>query len=460
METLHVGDVASVRPGTEVGSWRVVSRRGQGSYGVIYLAEPVGQEGAGPVALKLALHAGDERFEREVELLSRLKHPHVPRLLGSGTWMAPEGASFPFLVMEWVEGAPLYEWAKSREFTSRLALKVLAQVARAAAATHEVEGVHRDIKGDNVLVAEAGHAVLMDFGSASYRGARVLTRARSPVGTPKYWSPEGQLYQWRFGRRATARYQAGPADDVYALGVMAYRLVTGEYPPEALVWQLEGDMPRLASAAQVRPEELVTVCPELAVLIRQMLSEEHSARGSAVEVAQALEHAEKTAGRKADRPITRLRKRASAARAEQPGSRRPVVAWLGWGAAAALGVALAVRVWGAEHSEPGEQPAQVARKASESGGEPAGLAGAALTARERPQMPEAERRGFGLDMPNKPLPNQRRAPCPKHEAEIHGGCWIHLAGATPPCGDGYYAWKNGCYWPVTPPPPPATSDQP
>ena len=102
MEKFHVGDAASVRPGTEVGPWRVVSRKGQGSYGVIYLVEPVGQAGAKPAALKLALHAGDERFEREVELLSRLNHPNVPRLLDSGTWTSPEGTSVPFLVMEWV----------------------------------------------------------------------------------------------------------------------------------------------------------------------------------------------------------------------------------------------------------------------------------------------------------------------------------------------------------------------
>ncbi|HEX8701621.1 MAG TPA: serine/threonine protein kinase, partial [Myxococcaceae bacterium] len=111
MERRHGGDNGALRPGTQVGSWRVVKRSAQGSYGAIYLAEPVSQEGARAGALKLALHAGDERFEREVELLSRIRHPNVPRLLESGAWTAPEGTSFPYLVMEWVEGVPLYEWA-------------------------------------------------------------------------------------------------------------------------------------------------------------------------------------------------------------------------------------------------------------------------------------------------------------------------------------------------------------
>ncbi len=457
METFHTGDAASVRPGTEMGSWRVVRRSGQGSYGVIYLAEPVGQEGAEPVALKLALHAGDERFEREVELLSRLKHPSVPRLRDSGTWTSPEGACFPFLVMEWVEGVPLYEWATRHKLTERQALKVLAQVARAVAATHEVEGVHRDVKGDNVLVTEEGRAVLMDFGSGYYRGARVLTRPRVPVGTPKYWSPQAQLYEYRFGRRASARYEAGPADDVYALGVMAYRLVTGEYPPEALIWEQEGDLPRFASAAHVQPEARVTVSPELAVLIRQMLSETPSARGSAAEIAQALEHAEKKAGRKANRPIKKLQARASAAQAEQSGSRRAVVPWLGWATAAVLGIALAVQVWRLERSEP---RAQATQEGSDSEEDSTALAGAALTTRESAQRPESERRGFGRDLPKNPFPTQRRPPCPKDEIEIHRGCWIRQGDASPPCVNGYFAWKNGCYWPVLLPPPPATSEQP
>jgi hypothetical protein len=311
-----------------------------------------------------------------------------------------------------------------------------------------------------VLVGEGGHAVLTDFGSGCYRGARVLTQPKVLVGTPKYSSPEAQLFQWRFGRRATARYEAGPADDVYALGVMAHRLVTGQYPPEALVWELEGDMPRLASAERMRPEALVTVCPELAVLIRQMLSEKPSTRGSAAEVAQALEHAAKTAGRRADRPITPLRKRASAARAQQPGSRLPMVTWVGWLTAAALGVALAVMGAGAEYSEPVELPAQVDRDAGGTDGKPADLADEALMAREEPELPKSEREGIRREMPNKLLPNQRQPPCGRHETEINGKCWARLANATAPCGETYYDWKDGCYWPAPVPPRPPTSEQP
>jgi predicted Ser/Thr protein kinase len=465
MEKFHTVDVAALRPGTEVGAWRVVTLGGQGSYGVVYRAEPIGAQGAGPGALKVALHPRDERFEREVELLSRLRSPHVPRLLESGTWTAPEGARFPYLVMEWVEGVPLYEWAKRHKLTSRKAMKVLAQVARAVAATHEVEGVHRDVKGDNVLVTERGHAVLMDFGSGCYRGARVLTGPRVSVGTPRYWSPEALMYEYRFSRRVSARYQAGPADDVYALGVMAYRLVTGEYPPDALIWEEEGAMPRLASAKHVRPEERVTVSPELADLIRQMLSEQPSARGSAAQVAQALEQAEKTAGRKANRRLAKVQARDSAEQKEPRDLRRAAVAWLGWPTAAALGLALAVRGSAPEYPAPVEAPAQVAEvtqgvSGSSDGGTTA-LGDSAHAAQGEAELPKSERPdGVGAEMPKTPFPGQRLPPCEKPEVEIRGGCWVGLRDASPPCGPRSYEWNNGCYWPSMVPRRPDTSQQP
>jgi hypothetical protein len=462
MEKFHTVDAAALRPGTEVGAWRVVSRRGQGSYGVVYRAEPrEPRPGAMSGALKVALHSGDARFEREVELLSRLRSPHVPRLLESGTWKAPEGTCFPYLVMEWVEGVPLYEWARRQELTSSQAMRVLAQVARAVAATHEMEGVHRDVKGDNVLVTEQGHAVLMDFGSGCYRGARVLTHPKTPVGTPRYWTPEAQMFQYRFGRHASARYEPGPADDVYALGVMAYRLVTGEYPQEALIWEQEGVMPRLASAKHVRPEEVVTVSPELAELIRRMLSEWPQARGSAEQVAQALEQAEKTAGRKANRPITKVRVGAPVESKEQPDSRRAAVAWLGWLTAAALGAALAVRGNAPGYVAPAQEPTQVADESSSTDGGTTALADAAHTARGEAVIPGSEQpNGVSAEMPKDPFPGQRLPPCEKPEVELRGGCWVRLGDAAPPCGPRSYEWNKGCYWPSMVPRRPDTSQQP
>ena len=97
--------------GTLVGPWRVVERQGRGAYGAVYRAFGAA-EATGPVALKLALHPRDERFAREAELLTRIRHPSVPRLLDQGHWQPSSGLPYPFLVMEWVEGVSLYDWAR------------------------------------------------------------------------------------------------------------------------------------------------------------------------------------------------------------------------------------------------------------------------------------------------------------------------------------------------------------
>ncbi|MDY7230479.1 serine/threonine protein kinase [Hyalangium rubrum] len=458
MERFRAVDPSDLPPGTEVGNWRTVRWRGRGSYGAVYHADPVGKRGSGPFALKVARYAGDLRFEREVEMLSRLRHPNVPRLLDSGEWTLPNGASYPYLVMEWVSGEPLYQWRWHNSFTSREAMKLLAQVARALEATHEVGGVHRDVKGLNVLVTIRGKAMLMDFGSAWYPGARMLTRQSKAPGTPQYASPQAQLHQWRFRDQESARYPSEPADDMYSLGVMAYKLVTGDYP-KTLDWKPGEETPQLVCAQKLRPEAQVTVSRELAALIRQLLSEKPSDRGTATEVAQALERAVRKAGRKADQPISAHPPKEPLAERVWVRQLRRELPWMGWLTAAAMGGGLAVRAWEAGTVEPVRRPAHVAQIARDGDGGTSALGDVAATVRGATEMPESKRAGFGLDLPKKPFPGQRRPPCKKPETEIYGGCWVGLRDATPPCGDNAYEWKNGCYWPSFPPRRPETSEQ-
>ncbi|WP_420718290.1 serine/threonine-protein kinase [Pyxidicoccus sp. MSG2] len=168
----------------------MLEQRGRGAYGAVYRAIGTERARSPVVALKLALHPRDGRFAREVELLSRIRHPNVPRLVGHGEWRDPAGTAYPYLAMEWVEGTSLYDWAREHRPSSRQVLSRLASLARALEATLAVGGVHRDVKGDNILVRKAdGQVFLTDFGSGHYAGATTLTWPPFPPGTPAYRSP-------------------------------------------------------------------------------------------------------------------------------------------------------------------------------------------------------------------------------------------------------------------------------
>ncbi len=228
---MHEVDPLALPRGTRVGPWRVLGFRGRGSYGTLYRVEREGREAEGSAALKLAVHPGDKRYARESWLLRHIHSPFVPQFLDEGAWEHSSGV-YPFVVMELVEGEPLYEWAARRNPSERQVLGLLAQVARAIADTHAAGGLHRDVKGSNVLVRRGdGRGYLTDFGAGHYRGADTLTSKLLPPGTPVYRSPEAWGFLDVFRRHPTVHYPASTCDDLFALGVMAYRLVTDEYPP-------------------------------------------------------------------------------------------------------------------------------------------------------------------------------------------------------------------------------------
>jgi hypothetical protein len=414
----------------------------------------------GPFALKLASYPGDPRFQREAELLSRIRDPRVPRLRDMGWYGTPGDMAFPYLVMDWVEGVPLYEWASRRQRTSREVLRVLAQVARALQATHAAEGLHRDVKGHNVLVrAEDSEAVLIDFGAGTWRGAPPLTWQSMAPGTPVYRSPEALRFHLKWRPHLGASYSATPADDVYALGVTAYRLVTGDYPPCPVDPDAEeeggtGSGPEL--------EARVTVCAELAELIRRMLSPEPSARGSTMEIAEALEHAERTAGRSADLPITA--REDSASRALLPWL-EPLRAMLGRASrltAFGVGAVLTLcAVWLAQWAGAARPERQQNADFSAREGSTIGLADSKLLTQSKVARSESTGEAVARDMPKNPFPGQARAPCrERFEEEINGGCWVQLGKLKPPCGKDGYEWNGACYWPSVPPKPPPNAVKP
>jgi serine/threonine-protein kinase len=209
--------------GSTVGGYHLEARLGRGGQGTVYRA----RRGGRLYAVKfLYLPVAGSRARTEVEVLPRLARVGVVRLEGHGKW--PDASPlFLFIAMEYVRGRPLYAWAWEHNATARQVAGVLREVARQVASVHAQQVLHRDVKGANVLVGPEGGPVLVDFGASTWRGAPRRT-VGLPPGSWYYRGPEA----WRFvrERRPGAHYEASVGDDVWALGVVLYHLLTGTYP--------------------------------------------------------------------------------------------------------------------------------------------------------------------------------------------------------------------------------------
>jgi len=463
-------DLDAPTPGLVIGPWRLLERAGSGANGIVYRACLDEDPGRGHYAFKLAREPGAPRFEREAELLSRIDHPHVPRLVDRGMWTSSWGTGYPYLVMQWVEGSPLYRWAGRYGLTSRQALLVLAQVARALEATHQ-HGVHRDVKGDNVLVSPEGHAVLLDYGCCRYEGARPLTTSALPPGTGPYRSPECLRFQFRLGRNPEAQYDSTHADDMYALGVTAYCLVTGLYPSREVDPEFLDQPERSRVLRLLAPRELTTVTPELEAIILRMLSDKREKRGTPGELAEAMSQAARNAGPEADLRIQPTRSGPPVAKGPDAGKPR----WYGmrrkpswripvmlFAAMALLGLlsshALNYEEWIHRADAPDAQQVGVSKRT-------VGLADdevEALVSDAEVARLGASASALALPMLKNPLPGQRKPPCePRTQKAINGACWWVLdPSAKPPCGKSAYDHDDGCYGPVFEGTRPPTSEQP
>jgi hypothetical protein len=221
------GGVRELGSGEHIGDWLVQRTLGGGGFGTVYeVRHSRTQQRA---ALKL-LHAHFltspemlARFDREIEVLRRLRHPNIVNLVEAG--FSKEDR--PDLCMDLVEGEEL---SKLIERTGRLsphqALAVFEPLCEALSAAHELNIIHRDIKASNVLVSAGEHGaidrvMLLDFGIAKLSDALApeLTASRQSLGTPSCMAPE-QIHGLRVDGRT----------DVYALGGLLFHMLTGRLP--------------------------------------------------------------------------------------------------------------------------------------------------------------------------------------------------------------------------------------
>lgn len=196
------------------GSLSITERVGVGSFGAVYKAwDP---RLARDVALKLLHREASEEAAAQLlaegRRLARVRHPHVISVYGADQIDGRAG-----IWMELIEGRTLEQILRSEgPFGSREAALIGIDLCGALAAVHAQGLVHRDIKAQNVMREDGGRLVLMDFGAGQEQSAHTETRT---IGTPTYMAPEILK-----GQRATG------ASDIYSLGVLLFRLATGQYP--------------------------------------------------------------------------------------------------------------------------------------------------------------------------------------------------------------------------------------
>ena len=257
------------------GRYKLLDELGSGGMAVVWRArdEVLGRTVA--VKLLAGRFVGDPqsraRIRDEARAAATLSHPNIAQVYDYGEAIE-NGVPIPYVVMELVNGPTLQQRVTAGPLPPRTIFRICGEVAAALAAAHLDGLVHRDIKMANIMVTTSG-AKVVDFGIAAAAGPAAPDEML--VGTPAYLAPE----------RLTGAAIV-PASDVYALGVLLYRLLTSESP-----WSVESTTQMLRAHIYVDPEPLpplAGVPPAVADLIARCLRKDPASRPSANEVSAAL----------------------------------------------------------------------------------------------------------------------------------------------------------------------------
>jgi serine/threonine protein kinase len=228
----------------QIGRYRILRRLGAGGMGTVYLAQDPQLDRV--VALKVPSFdeprpfraVAMQRFLREARVAGRIRHPNICPLYDVG-----EHEGTPYTVMAYIEGPTLAQLLKQGRMNVRWAAEITRKMALALEALHQAGVIHRDVKPGNILLDPSGEPLLTDFGLARpLSDSERLTREGAVLGTPGFMAPE----------QATGDTELiGPWTDVYSLGVVLYRCVSGRMPFEGhalkVLYQSVNELPPLPS---------------------------------------------------------------------------------------------------------------------------------------------------------------------------------------------------------------------
>lgn len=225
LSEISVGSVEDLI-GKQIGAFKITEQIGSGGMGAVYKAERARGDFSQQVAIKIVHHGLKsqdtvKRFQMEQQILAALHHPHIAALYDGGV----TANGLPFLVMEYVDGLPMDEYCDRNRLTVHERLDLFRDICSAVEYAHSNLIIHRDLKADNIFVDADGRVKILDFGIAKLLDHQMSdielleTRPGQKFWTPAYAAPE-QVE----GKNITT------ATDVYALGVLLNKLLTGQFP--------------------------------------------------------------------------------------------------------------------------------------------------------------------------------------------------------------------------------------
>ncbi|MET0382136.1 MAG: serine/threonine-protein kinase, partial [Burkholderiaceae bacterium] len=237
--------------GQSLGAYTLERELGHGGMGTVWLARRTDGLYEGEAAIKflrtgLFGHGDATRFAREGNILARLSHPNIARLIDAG--VTADGTQ-PYLMLEYIAGEPIDAHCRRLALPVAARLRLFLDVLGAVAHAHNRLILHRDLKPSNILVTAAGEVKLLDFGiakllddAADGGGATELTARAGNAFTPEFAAPE----QLQGGEVTTAT-------DVYALGVLMFMLLGGEHPTGA---PTGAPLDRMRAVIETEPKRL------------------------------------------------------------------------------------------------------------------------------------------------------------------------------------------------------------